>query len=117
MAMYEPTECILWTEPNKILRGASNLFTQIECFMQESHFSKRLLRCRECGQHYLVEFHEDIDWVDGDDPQVWIYTPVADANECMQLLRGELDRESARRPRLHRDWPKGEDMKAYWVKD
>jgi len=35
--------------------------------------------CRTCGQRFLSEFTEEVDWIDGEDPQAWSLVPVSDA--------------------------------------
>ena len=76
--MKEPASCVLWSEPERVLDGAlRDAFRLLDTFVQEDHFSRRLLACRECGQRYLFEFYEEIDWVGGDDPLVDLQQSVA----------------------------------------
>ena len=64
-----------------------NHFELLETFVDESHLSRDLLKCKECGQLYFAEFYEEIDWEDGDDPQFWTYIPVQTGVEIEMLKR------------------------------
>jgi hypothetical protein len=64
-----PTQCALWKKPELIDEPRQNRFELLETFVDESHLSRELLRCKECGQLYFFEFYEEIDWEDGNDPQ------------------------------------------------
>ena len=66
--MTEPTQCVLWLEP-ELAEPLKNRFNLVETHVDEAHWWRHLLECRECGQLYFFEFYERIDWDSGDDPQ------------------------------------------------
>lgn len=114
--MKAPTGCVLWTDPEPVASAPTAAhFELLETFVEDSHWWRYLLRCRECGQRYVFEFAEEIDWVDGDDPQYCTWVPVeSDAEVALVRASGRLDMRSFL-PHLRKDWPKGEDRKVYWV--
>ena len=84
----------------------------------ESHEGYALYRCRSCGQMFLAEFHEIIDWVGGEDDlwQRWMPLTAEELAEVDQLFPeeatdyDEVPRLTAlmhRRGRLTKD-PEGE---------
>lgn len=80
-------------------------FDVLTTYVDESHLSRKLEKCRECGQLYFYEFYEEIDWVNGNDPQYQLYIPVAlseDAASLANMVRTEF---LGFIPRLQSDWP------------
>jgi hypothetical protein len=74
--MKAPTHCVLWETPELVVnRRMEDCFELLDTYADDSHLSRRLLKCRECGQLYFVEFYEEIDWLDGKDPQYVTYIP------------------------------------------
>ena len=57
----EPTQCVLWNNPELVSGPLNERFDLLETYADESHLKRRLLRCRECGQLYFHEFYE---WID-----------------------------------------------------
>ncbi len=98
-------------------RGA---LAQVAELIDESHFSVRILACQHCTQRFLSVFEEEIDWVDGDDPQYWTLLPLT-ADEATRLLdsgdaltRTELVALGPGRRCLHRHHPKGAAPRTCW---
>jgi hypothetical protein len=115
--MKEPTQCVLWTKPELIEGAKAERFERLETFVDESHWWRYLLKCRECGQLYFFEFHETIDWEDGDDPQYSTYIPVENHAEIEALKQTGPSGLLQFSPRLQRDFPKGAKAPAvHWVK-
>lgn len=84
-----PTKCKLWGLKN-ITSADLNYWTNfdiLETFEDESHLIRRLLKCKECGQLYFYEFCEEIDWVNGDDPQWRKYIPVENQEEAEKMAQ------------------------------
>ena len=79
-----PTQCALWQQPDLVLSPRER-FDVVETFVDESHLTRALLKCRECGQLYFHEFYERIDWDDGDDAQYWTYIPVPARDEAERM--------------------------------
>lgn len=115
--MRDPTQCELWTRPELVLAPTKERFELVETFADESHFWRCLLKCRECGQLYFQEFHEEIDWEAGDDPQHTTYVPVESDAEIETLKATPRLGLLAFSPRLHKDFPKGaKEPSAHWVR-
>jgi len=115
--MVEPVQCHLWTNDNI---GRDDLVCDnlelIETFVDESHFSRCLVQCRGCGQLYFKEFYEEIDWIDGDDPQYVTYVPVKTADEIKKLKETNIFEIMLFQSCLRYDYPKGADEpKVYWL--
>jgi hypothetical protein len=114
--MKEPTNCILWKKPELIAPSAER-FEPIASYADGSHWSRCLLKCRECGQLYFYEFYESIDWDGGDDPQYSTYIPVETEAE-IDALKGEPPLGLLKFfPRLQKDFPKGaKGPRIHWAR-
>ena len=51
------------------------------------HWWRFHLKCRSCGQDYLFEFFEEIDWKGGNDPQSKALIPLEDMAALPELLK------------------------------
>ena len=113
--VVEPRGCVYWDQPELVRGGMQEKFELLETYADESHLRRYLLKCRECGQLYFFEFSEQVDWVDGDDPQFSQYVPVSSAEQAKGLAALDgfgLQRAS---PVLCIDFPKGAKAPAvYW---
>jgi hypothetical protein len=108
----------LWQQPERIVDGGLEPhFELLETFGKDSHWWRHLLRCRECGQLYVYEFHEEVDWVDGEDPQYVTWVPVETQADIAAVKAAPAGVMGSFVPRLCKDWPKGaKKAKLYWVK-
>ena len=107
--MRNPTQCVLWDKPERFKGPLKDQFERLETLVDESHWIRHILKCRECGQRYFYEFYEVIDWVDGEDPQYRTLVPF-DTEEELEALRASNHMTLLEfSPRLQRDWPKGVD--------
>lgn len=87
----------------------------------ESHFTRALCHCPDCGRYYLTSFYEEIDWDDGDDSQASVYYPVT-AEEA-RAIRENNGKNSALIDRIthqHRrqlldTWPRAGNHNLTWV--
>lgn len=115
--MKKPTQCIFWKKPKLIKEGTiKDRFELIETYVKESHWWRYLLKCRECGQLYFFEFYEEIDWLNGNDPQYCTYVPVEMAKEIKALKESDIWSIHAFVPRLLADWPRdAKRYKIHWV--
>jgi hypothetical protein len=115
--MKAPTQCALWKKPELIDEPRQNRFELLETFVDESHLSRELLRCKDCGQLYFFEFYEEIDWEDGNDPQFSTYIPVETGAEIEILKKASPIKLLEYLPQLRRDFPKdAKSPKTYWNK-
>jgi hypothetical protein len=101
-----PTQCVLWRQP-ELVAAAKDRFEPVETFVDDSHFHRALLKCRECGQLYFSQFYEEVDWDDGDDAQYTTYVPVATREQIAALKQSSMFDVWLYSPRLQRDYPSG----------
>ena len=111
--VFSPIQCRLWREPELLARKDAPLFDVLERFHETSHDLRALVRCTECGERYVFDFHEEIDWDEGADPSYSTYVPVRHDADIAALRDvpaqfGSLEFS----PRLQYDTPKG---KPVWV--
>ncbi len=86
--------------------------------IDESHFHVMILACKHCSQRFVSVFSEEMDLIDGEDPQYWVLLPIT-TNEVGQLKHPKvkeaaLYRLGKERRSLSHDWPKGEKKHSYW---
>jgi len=115
--MKAPTQCVLWKKPKLAQGSKSERFELVEFYVDESHWRRYLLKCRECGQLYFYEFYETIDWEHGEDPQYSTYVPVETAAEIEALKATDHFDLRQFSPRLQHDFPKDAKVPTvYWVR-
>jgi hypothetical protein len=106
--MSPPTQCALWTDPEATLaKPLKQQFTLHATFVEESHWWRCLLECRDCGQRSVYEFHEEADRADGDDPQYVTFVPVETQAEIDAACAAPQGSSPVRAAALRKDWPKG----------
>lgn len=111
----QPIQCHLWQKEELSDGDLDNAFDVIQTFSEDSHFSRRVITCKQCGQLYLKEFYEEIDWVDGEDPQYVTYIPISGIEEAEMINRVGLWEFQTFSPRINRNWPKDKPRKIYWI--
>lgn len=113
MELKKPTQCILWNKSN--LASADLDFELVKTFTESSHFDRDILKCKECGQLYLHEFYEVVNF-DGDDDMYDTYIPIenkenikilAETKEPIELLEFS--------PRLQYDFKGGKESPLRWI--
>lgn len=85
MEITPPTQCHLWTQDPLDREELSRVLLIVREFEDDSHLSRRLLRCQDCGQLYFYEWYEEIDWSEGNDPQYSTWIPVVSAEQAEEL--------------------------------
>ncbi|MFT4080731.1 hypothetical protein [Rhodomicrobium sp.] len=111
-----PTQCRLWQITDTIKHDLA-LLQRVETYSDESHFSRSLLRCSECGQLYFHEFYETIDWEHGNDPQYVTWVPVSTPEEIEALKATTLFSIHDFVPRLLSTWPSDAERPALrWIR-
>lgn len=88
--------------------------------IDDPHYRIALRQCPSCKQIFATVFTETVDWIDGEDPQYWSVAPF-DKEEISMLattggIETALEKLSAGRQSLQRDFPKGENPSIYWRK-
>lgn len=111
------SNCALWREPEAtVAKGLRSVFVLVETFARESHWWRYLLRCRECGQLYVFEFYEEVDWEGGQDPQYSTWVPISSEAEIADILQAPRGELATFVPRLCKDWPKGQSKAVlHWI--
>ncbi|OGJ67519.1 hypothetical protein A2947_02355 [Candidatus Peribacteria bacterium RIFCSPLOWO2_01_FULL_54_110] len=101
-----PVQCHLWKKDKLVFDDLIwDKFDHIRTFVDTSHYSTDILRCKECGQLYYFEWYEHIDWLHGNDPQHWTFIPI-DSEEAAEDMLNKLPIELLQiNPRLQYDWP------------
>ncbi|MDX2122639.1 MAG: hypothetical protein SF070_16470 [Gemmatimonadota bacterium] len=94
--------------------------TGVAELVDDLHFIVTILACPACRQRFLSVLEEEVDWVDGDDPQYWSLLPLT-ADEAASLLppaaaptSAQLNALGPGRRSLRRDCPKGDAQRFYW---
>ncbi len=91
--------------------------TVVETYLDESHLTRDLRKCKFCGQLYFHEFVDSIDWEKGDDPQYQTFIPVDSKEEIGLFLDVDEFGLQSFSPRLLADYPKGaEQHRIQWVR-
>jgi hypothetical protein len=81
-----PTGCHLYENNNKPTREQlRNDLEQVVVYENSSHLFRALKKCTQCGQLYFYEFHEIVDWEDGNDAQFVTWIPVDDEESGRKL--------------------------------
>jgi hypothetical protein len=86
--LRHPTQCDLWEKPELVY--SPERFELMETFHDDSHLSRALLKCRECGQLYFYEFYEWVDWKEGNDAIYSTYIPVEDPEDIRRMKEGSV---------------------------
>lgn len=108
--MKPPTQCALWSKPELVYDP--NFSEQVEVFGDEEHWTRDLRRCRECGQLYIHDFYEEINFSGGDDWQYVSWVPV-ETKEDIDALKDVRPYELMRfYPHLIKD-----AGKAGWIRE
>jgi hypothetical protein len=113
--MMNPTQCHLWKKETLVSEDLYYFFDQVKTYTEDSHFSRRLVKCKDCGQLYLKEFYEEIDWIDGEDPQYSTFIPVRNEEEAEIISKVNLFEFQTFYPSLKSDYPKEGPKRTYWV--
>ncbi|PIY79674.1 MAG: hypothetical protein COY81_01390 [Candidatus Pacebacteria bacterium CG_4_10_14_0_8_um_filter_43_12] len=113
----KPVTCHLWTKTPLSIEDFDT-FKCINNFFDDEHHSRSLLQCTECGQFYLSEYYETIDWVNGNDPQYDTYIPIEPSAATIEALN-QLDvlELLSVTPRLQKDWSANGDRIRWIGKD
>ncbi len=116
--MNIPFQCKLWqkeplTSEDLILKGN---FDQLKTYSEENHDWRYLLKCKECGQLYLYEFHEEVDWADSEDSIYCTFVPVETAEESDEIALLNYMDLGLKIPQLHNDKTKDHGNRIYWIR-
>lgn len=99
--------CHLWNKADLTAEDLQASLVNIKEYLDESHLMRSLKRCTKCGQLYLYQILEEVDWTDSEDEQYRIWIPVGNIEKADEL-NVLSDMELMQYPRLAQDWPKNE---------
>jgi hypothetical protein len=89
--------------PEEPASATALALTEDARLVDESHFTVKIRSCRGCGQKFLWVFTEQIDRVNGNDPQCWSVLPIApDEAEALIEAGDALDLEAVSRMGMRR---------------
>ena len=94
---------------------ATDQFDEIKTLVDESHLIRRILKCKKCGQIFFYEFYEEIDWIEGKDPQYRTFIPVDTIEEAQELNKKSEMELLGVFPRLQSDFV-GDTKTIKWVR-
>jgi hypothetical protein len=83
--LRNPTQCILWEQPERISGKFSEILEEVESYEDSSHLPRSLYKCKECGQLYFFEWYEWVDWKEGNDKMYTTLIPVQTQTEMDAL--------------------------------
>jgi len=101
------------------LQARARLSCEVE-LIDESHFHVMILACPECSQRFISVFTEQIDWVEGEDPQSWTLLPITPQEVAFlsqlgsALTEPSLHALGQGRRSLRRDYPKDAGPRCFW---
>ena len=108
-----PKNCHLWQKEN--LTSDDFNFETIKTYWESSHFWRLLQKCKQCGQLYINDTVEFVDWGEGNDE---IFTTIIPVSE-EELLKYDFSKISG--PDLLENfhplifWAPGNNIK--WIRD
>lgn len=109
-----PDKCHLWIA-NPVTIPMMRALELIETYVQESHFSRKLFRCPQCGQFYYREFYEEVMY-DGDDLQYLTFIPIIPSLATINKLNEASIFEIAGiMPQLRYDYGMDKIEKIFWA--
>ena len=83
-------KCCIWNSGELDKHELSRSLITVEVIDHDSHFTRKILKCKKCGQIHLYQFNEEVDWIDGQDEQYYKWFPVKDIDEARQLCNKSI---------------------------
>ncbi|MEM1372925.1 MAG: hypothetical protein AAGF78_00945 [Pseudomonadota bacterium] len=100
-------QCRLYKAPEETLAlPMDEAFTLLK-ERDGSHEWGYILACRDCGQHFVFDAVEIVDFVGGDDALYISYIPAADLAEAERIFELSPWELLKIRPALRKDFPTG----------
>ena len=78
------TRCHLWAR-DPVTRGELDRLVKVKELFDLSHQIRSIRRCPDCGQLYLWDFDEQVDWSEGNDHQYWTVMPAESIEEAERI--------------------------------
>ncbi len=83
-------DCCIWNASKIDKHDLTRSLIAIEVIDHESHFTRKILKCKECGQLFLYQFNEEVDWINGNDEQFYKWIPVKNIEEARELCEKSI---------------------------
>ena len=111
-----PKNCHLWRKESLSRTEIGAALDLLVVYDDDSHESRKLFQCNECGQLYYYEFKEFIDWREGNDAQYRTWVPIEDKKSA-ELLNKVSSIELSSYTAMRIDFPSDakEPSKPYFV--
>lgn len=90
-------------------------FEIIKEYSRSSHHSRRLLKYLLTNDLYFYEFHEETDWVNGNDPQYRTYIPVDSEGRADEINKLSILDIHTITPRIIMDWKADDTRVLQWI--
>lgn len=116
--LKEPVQCHLWQKEDLTSEDLDSptAFESLCTFVDDSHMTRMLLRCKQCGQLYFYEFYEVIDWKEGNDSQYRTYFPIESEKTAEEMSKMTPIGLLLYFPRLQDDFPEeAEHPSVRWI--
>ncbi len=91
-------------------------FENIKIYSDDDHLKRRLMRYKPTGEVFFYEFKEDIDYVNGNDPQYRTYIPVKNEEQADEINKLDILQIHTIAPRLIDDWHADDTRVTKWIK-
>lgn len=82
----------------------------------DDHLKRRLMRYKPTSELYFYEFKEEIDYLNGNDPQYRTYIPVKNEEEADKINKLDILQIHTVSPRLIDDWHADDTRVTKWIK-
>lgn len=90
-------------------------FKTIKEYSKSSHDFRKLLQHIPTGDLYFFEFHEEIDWLNGNDPQYMTYVPVESEERADEINKLSLFNLHTVTPRIIMDKKADDTQVLKWI--
>lgn len=92
-----------------------NDFVDIKTYEDDSHLKRKLLKHLPSGELYFYEYREEIDWMNGNDPQYRSYIPVSSEEVADDMNELGMVEILGCQPRIMNDWLADGTRNVKWV--
>lgn len=91
-------------------------FENVKVYLDDSHLMRRLMKYKPTGELYFYEFKEELDYINGNDPQYRTYIPVENEKESDEINKLDIFQVHTISPRLIDDWHADDTRITKWIK-
>lgn len=91
-------------------------FESIKVYSEDDHFMRRLIKYKPTEELFFYEFNEEVDYVNGNDPQYRTYILVKDEQEADEINKLDFLQILKITPRLIDDWRADDTRTTKWIR-